>query len=194
MMATLAIGAEAKPGGKGGGKGKPTTTTTVAAESGWVLEALDSGVFDRLVVEVAAADVVSGPIRPSMVPSSLESAHTSGRDMAPSLRPIERIIVRELDRGTPLSEIAVSLRKRPGTVRRIAAMVNLIHELDLERDHARTTDVDGIRPIERCIRRLRAEGQSVGEVASRVRRGGDYVRRVESYIQLKQAIRREVAG
>ena len=129
-----------------------------------------------------------------MIRSSLESAYTSGRDMAPSLRPIERIIVRELDRGTPLSEIAVSLRKRPGTVRRIAAMVDLIHELELERDHARTTDVDGIRPIERCIRGLRAEGQSVGEVASRVRRGGDYVRRVESYIQLKQAIRREVAG
>ncbi len=55
MMAILAIGAEAEPGGKGGGKGKPTTTTTVVAGSGWVLESLDSGVFDRLVVEVAAA-------------------------------------------------------------------------------------------------------------------------------------------
>ena len=83
----------------------------------------------------------------------------------------------------------MSLRKRPGTVRRIAAMVDLVHELGLERDHARSTDADGIRPIERRIRQLRAEGQSVGEVASRLGHSGDYVRRVESYTRLKQANR-----
>ena len=114
--------------------------------------------------------------------------------MAPSLRAIERVIVRELDRGTPLSEIAMSIRKRPGTVRRIAAMVDLVYELGLERDHARSTDADGIRPIERCIGRLRAEGQSVGEVASRLGHSGDFVRRVESYTRLKQVTRDSGAG
>ncbi len=114
--------------------------------------------------------------------------------MAPSLRPIERIIVRELDRGSSVSEIAMSIRKRPGTVRRIAAIVDLVHELELERDHSRSTDAFGIRPIERCIRRLRSEGKSVGEVASRLGHSGDYVRRVESYTRLKQATRDSRAG
>ncbi len=109
--------------------------------------------------------------------------------MAPSLRPVERVIARELDRGAPVATIAMSLRKGPGTIRRIAAIIDLVEELELERDHGRSTDEDGIRPIERCIRRLRAEGQSVGEVASRIRRSGDYVRRVESYTRLKQANR-----
>ncbi len=81
-----------------------------------------------------------------------------------------------------------------GTIRRIAAMVDLVEELHLERDHGRSRDGEGIRPIERCIRRLRAEGQSVGEVASRIRRSGDYVRRVESYTQLKQASRGGSSG
>ncbi len=94
MMATLAIGAEAKPGGKGGGKGKPTTTTTVAAESGWVLEALDSGVFDRLVVEVAAADVVSGPIRPSMCRVSLVSNSATPSASRASMRTVIPVMSR----------------------------------------------------------------------------------------------------
>jgi len=83
----------------------------------------------------------------------------------------------------------MSLRKQPGTVLRIAAMVDLANDLELERDHTRSTDADGIRPIERCIRRLRTEGQSVGEVASRLRKSGDYVRRVESYTRLKKTLR-----
>ena len=109
--------------------------------------------------------------------------------MSHSLRAIERVIARQLESGTPLPQVAMSLRKKPGTVRRIAAMVDLVQELGLERDHARSTDEDGLRPIERTIRRLRAQGQSLGEVASRVGRGGDYVRRVELYTQLKQAAR-----
>ncbi|MDH3606956.1 MAG: hypothetical protein OER12_08165 [Acidimicrobiia bacterium] len=88
-----------------------------------------------------------------------------------------------------MADIAMSLRKQPGTVLRIAAMVDLANDLELERDHTRSTDADGIRPIERCIRRLRTEGQSVGEVASRLRKSGDYVRRVESYTRLKKTLR-----
>lgn len=93
--------------------------------------------------------------------------------------------MRELEAGTPLPQIAMSLRKKPGTVRRIAAMVDLVSGLELERDHARSTDAAGIRPIERTIRRLRADGQSAGEIASRLRRSGDYVRRVEMYTEMK---------
>lgn len=114
--------------------------------------------------------------------------------MAPPLRAIERVIVREIDRGVPLAEIGTSLRKRPGTIRRIAAMVDLVHELQLERDLDRSTDADGLRPIERCIGRLRAQGRSAGEIASRLRRSGDYVRRVESYTRLKQAGNPDQAG
>ncbi len=109
--------------------------------------------------------------------------------MTESLRAIERVIARQLDQGASVLEIATSLRKQPGTVRRIAAMIDLANQLELERDHSRSTDANGMRPIERTIRRLRAEGQSIGEVASRLRRSGDYVRRVESYTQLKQARR-----
>ena len=110
--------------------------------------------------------------------------------MATSLRAIERVITRQLDQGESVADIAMSLRKQPGTVRRIAAMVDLANDLGLQRDLTRSTDADGIRPIERTIRRLRKEGQSVGEVASRLRRSGDYVRRVESYTQMKQDLRR----
>ncbi len=109
--------------------------------------------------------------------------------MTHSLRAIERVITRQLDEGTPLPQIAMSLRKKPGTIRRIAAMVDLVHELGLERDHGRSTDADGLRPIERTIARLRAEGQSVGEVAARIGRSGDFVRRVEMYTELKRARR-----
>ena len=114
--------------------------------------------------------------------------------MSHSLRPVERVIVREFEAGTPLPQIATSLRKKPGTIRRIAAMVDLVHGLELERDHARSTDASGFRPIERTIRRLRAEGQSPGEIASRLGRSGDYVRRVEMYAQMKQTAREDRAG
>lgn len=105
--------------------------------------------------------------------------------MSQTLRPVERVIVRELEAGTPVPQIAMSLRKKPGTVRRIAAMVDLVHDLNLDRDLLRSTDATGIRPIERTIRRLRADGQSVGEIASRLGRSGDYVRRVEMYADMK---------
>ncbi len=107
--------------------------------------------------------------------------------MTHSLRAIERVITRELESGTPLPLIAMSLRKKPGTIRRIAAMVDLVNQLELERDHGRSTDAEGLRPIERTVARLRAQGQSVGEVASRLGRSGDYVRRVELYTELKRA-------
>lgn len=94
--------------------------------------------------------------------------------------------MRQLDEGAPVDAIAMSLRKQPRTVRRIAEMAELANELGLERDHKRSTDANGLRPIERTIRRLRAEGQSVGEVASRVRRSGDYVRRVEAFTRMKE--------
>lgn len=110
--------------------------------------------------------------------------------MTSSLRAIERVITRQLDEGNSVSEIAMSLRKQPGTVRRIAAMAELANDLGLERDDRRSTDADGMRPIERVIRRLRTEGQSVGEVASRLRRSGDYVRRVEEFTRIKESSRR----
>ena len=102
----------------------------------------------------------------------------------PQLRPIERVIANGLAEGIPVTEIAASLRKSPGTVERIARMVDFIESTGLERDFSRTTN-DRLRPIERRVTQLRSEGVSVGEIAARLRRSGNYVRRVEQFAEFK---------
>jgi DNA-binding CsgD family transcriptional regulator len=91
------------------------------------------------------------------------------------LRPIESVILRMRDEGHGSPEIGKRIGKKPGTVDRIVEMIE--HKEDVES----TPDAEssGFRPVERVILKLRAQGESYGEIGNRLGRSGDYVRRVE---------------
>jgi hypothetical protein len=97
------------------------------------------------------------------------------------MRPIERVITRLHTNGANPSEIGRRVGKQPGTVLRILAWTEIRSDLPENRsvsDHA-------LRPIERVVLRLRAHGESYGEIGNRLRRSGRYVQRVEQFAQLK---------
>lgn len=100
------------------------------------------------------------------------------------LRPIERVIMKAMAEGVSVPDIAISVRKKPGTIRRIAAMAEYARA-ELDRDLKRSTDENGLRPIERRVKAMRAEGLTTAEIAARLRRGGDHIRRIEAYADLK---------
>jgi hypothetical protein len=97
------------------------------------------------------------------------------------MRPIERVIARLHESGANPSEIGRRVGKQPGTVVRILAMTEIRSDLPGTRpapDHV-------LRPIERVVLRLRADGESYGEIGNRLRRSGRYVQRVEGFARLK---------
>lgn len=100
------------------------------------------------------------------------------------LRPIERVIMKAMADGVPVPEIALSVRKKPGTIKRIAAMAEYARK-ELDRDLSRSTDERGLRPIERRVKAMRQDGLTTAEIAARLRRGGDHIRRIEAYTDLK---------
>ena len=85
------------------------------------------------------------------------------------LRPIERVVIRALDAGVSVSDVATSLRKHPHTVKRIAHLAAYAQANDMNRDFARSTDSNGLRPIERRVLSMRAAGMPLGQIASRFR-------------------------
>lgn len=97
------------------------------------------------------------------------------------LRPIERVIVRLSESGLEIPEISRRVGKKPGTVIRILRMIDL-------RTGSPVSQVVGdgtLRPLERVIIKLRARGESYGEIGNRLGRSGAHVRRIETYAQLK---------
>jgi DNA-binding CsgD family transcriptional regulator len=98
------------------------------------------------------------------------------------LRPIERVIVRLSEAGQEPPEISRRVGKKPGTVTRIMTMI------DLRSGSPMTHVMEGdatLRPLERVVIKLRARGESYGEIGNRLHKSGDQVRRIESYAQLK---------
>jgi DNA-binding CsgD family transcriptional regulator len=92
-----------------------------------------------------------------------------------NLRPIESVILRMRDEGHGSPEIGKRIGKKPGTVNRIVEMIE--HKEDVE--PSSDDGSSGFRPLERVILKLRARGESYGEIGNRLGRSGDYVRRVE---------------
>lgn len=91
-----------------------------------------------------------------------------------NLRPIESVILRMRDEGHESPEIGKRIGKKPGTVDRIVEMIE--HKEDVEPSSQQRS---GFRPLERVILKLRARGESYGEIGNRLGRSGDNVRRVE---------------
>ena len=101
--------------------------------------------------------------------------------MSPKLRPIERVIVRLNDEDVTTAEIARRIGKRPGTVGRIMEMIHFKQGSTGDREETR----GGLRPIEKVVLRLRAQGESYGLIGNRLGRSGAHIRRIESYAQFK---------
>lgn len=97
------------------------------------------------------------------------------------LRPIERVIVRLSASGLEIPEISRRVGKKPGTVIRILRMIDLRVGSPVSQRVG-----DGmLRPLERVVIKLRARGESYGEIGNRLGRSGAHVRRIEGYAQLK---------
>ena len=97
------------------------------------------------------------------------------------LRPIERVIIRLSESGLEIPEISRRVGKKPGTVTRILRMI----DLRVESPVGQVVGDGTLRPLERVVIKLRARGESYGEIGNRLGRSGAHVRRIETYAQLK---------
>ena len=99
------------------------------------------------------------------------------------LRPLERVILRLHGEGLSMSEIGRRIGKRPGTVRRITAMI------DYKKDVEASTPVQRDRtPLEAVVLRLRANGENYGAIGAKLGRSGENIRRIESYALLRSSM------
>jgi DNA-binding NarL/FixJ family response regulator len=98
-------------------------------------------------------------------------------------RPIERVITRLHEGGANPSEIGRRVAKQPGTVMRILEMRAIRDGIDSQAEKS----THQLRPIERVVLKLRARGESYGEIGNRLRRSGRFVQRVEQFAQLKMS-------
>jgi DNA-binding CsgD family transcriptional regulator len=97
------------------------------------------------------------------------------------LRPLERVVMRLHNHGATLPDIGKRVGKKPGTVHRIIRMVDFKEGVV----PSSTINSDPLRPVERVVVKLRARGESYGEIGNRLARSGRQVRMIESYAQFK---------
>lgn len=93
--------------------------------------------------------------------------------------PIHRVLTRMQDEGMSMHEMSVRLRKRPGTIRML-----LEHGARTGTGTGELTD-DRLRPIEKVVLRAREDGETYGQIASRLRRSGPQARRIAGYARFK---------
>ena len=97
------------------------------------------------------------------------------------LRPLERRIQRLRDQGLSDDEIAWRFRRSPGWIRRIHALSQI------ERTNAPESPDAVLRPVERVVRAGVERGLSTSEIAARLRRSPEWVRRVQGFADYKLA-------
>jgi DNA-binding CsgD family transcriptional regulator len=97
------------------------------------------------------------------------------------LRPIERVILRMHREGVSIPDIGKKIGKKPGTVVRIMRMVDFKDGVT----QPATSNVQPLRPVERVVVKLRAEGESYGTIGNRLARSGSQVRKIEGFADLK---------
>jgi hypothetical protein len=91
------------------------------------------------------------------------------------------VIVRLSESGLEVPEISRRVGKKPGTVIRILRMI----DLRVGSPVSQAVGDGRLRPLERVVIKLRARGESYGEIGNRLGRSGAHVRRIETYAQLK---------
>jgi DNA-binding CsgD family transcriptional regulator len=97
------------------------------------------------------------------------------------LRPIERRMRRLAHDGVPDGDIARRFRHSPEFVGRVLTLA------ELPARSAASRPTPALRPLERRVLRLRAEGTPHDEIAARLRRSPGFVRRVEELARYKLA-------
>jgi len=95
-----------------------------------------------------------------------------------SLRPMERCVLRLTDEGVDEAEIGRRFHRSPAFVERIMGYTQLPRA-------ASTKPASGLRPLERCILKLRANGTNHAEIGRRLRRSAGHVERVEQLANYK---------
>ncbi len=98
--------------------------------------------------------------------------------MTTHLRPLERRVRHLRSEGVSYDEIAWRFRRSPGFIRRVSELSEIERTGSGARRHT-------LRPIERVVRSSTERGLSNTEIASRLRRSPDWVRRVQRYTDYK---------
>jgi DNA-binding CsgD family transcriptional regulator len=96
-----------------------------------------------------------------------------------TLRPIERRVLALREEGVETEEIARRFNRGTDHIERIIAWTEIPRTRG-PRKH------EGMRPLERRVIEMRSQGLSYEEIADRLRRGTDHVRRVEQYAGLRR--------
>jgi hypothetical protein len=99
----------------------------------------------------------------------------------PTLRPIERRMMRLADDGVTRAEIGRRFRRSPEYVDRVLELAHLPGRAASDHDGH-----DGaLRPLERCVLGWRDRGASLDEIAPRFHRSPEFVARVEELARYK---------
>lgn len=101
--------------------------------------------------------------------------------MTDHLRPIERRVLALRSEGIPVDEIARRFRRSPEHIERILAWTRIPRE-------GLPGDDEPLRPLERRILDLRADGMPREEIADRFRRSPAHIRRVEGLAHYRKAL------
>ena len=99
--------------------------------------------------------------------------------MTHDLRPLERRVRQLVGEGVSYDEIAWRFRRSPGFIRRVSEFSQI------DRSANKRAETPILRPVERVVRSSTERGLSTNEIASRLRRSPEWVRRVERYTDYK---------
>ena len=94
--------------------------------------------------------------------------------MTITLRPLERRVLDLRASGVSDDEIAWRFRRSPGFVRRV------VRFSEMPDRSATTRQGDGLRPLERVVRKNRERGLSTPEIAARLRRSPRSIQQIEA--------------
>jgi DNA-binding CsgD family transcriptional regulator len=99
------------------------------------------------------------------------------------LRPLERAVLRRLDEGMTVQEIAVKFKRGPDHIDRVISYAKIPDRTGV------TSDVrDGLRPLERRILYWRGRGLSHHQIGTMFRRSAAHIRRIEGLAHLRKGI------
>ena len=101
--------------------------------------------------------------------------------MSIHLRPLERRVRHLRLAGVTDDEIAWRFRRSPGFIRRVSELS------EIERPTTKAAGQSVLCPVERVVRASTERGLSTNEIAARLRRSPDWVRRVQGYTEFKLA-------
>lgn len=93
--------------------------------------------------------------------------------LTPTMRPLERRVLRLSERGLDDAEIGRRFRRSPDWAGRVRVLAELPHDGVGHRG-------DVLRPLERRVLRWRAAGAEYEALAPRFRRSPEFLRQVES--------------